>query len=50
LYNAEEGNITTQEVTGLSLGTTYYWRLKAGNSAGWSAWTAVRSVASALVP
>jgi phosphotransferase system IIB component len=50
MFNAEVGNITTQEVTGLSLGTTYFWRVKAGNSSGWSAWTGVRSVVSSTVP
>jgi hypothetical protein len=50
VVNAEVGNVTTQEVTGFSLGTAYYWRVKAGNSSGWSAWSSVRSVVSAMVP
>ena len=50
LFNAEVGNVTTQEVTGLSLGITYYWRVKAGNSAGWGPWSAVRSVLADTVP
>jgi hypothetical protein len=43
IFNAEVGNVTSQEVTGFSLGTTYYWRIKAGNTGGWSDWTALRS-------
>jgi len=50
LFNAEVGNVTSQEVTGLSLGTAYYWRVKAGNSGGWSPWSSVRSVVSSTVP
>jgi len=50
LFNAEVGNVTSQEVTGLSLGTTYYWRVKAGNSGGWSAWSSVRSVLANTMP
>jgi len=50
IFNAEVGNVTTQEVTGFSLGTAYYWRVKAGNSAGWSPWSEVRSVVSSIVP
>jgi len=50
MFDAEVGNITTQEVTGLSLGTAYYWRVKAGNSGGWSSWSGVRSIVSILVP
>ena len=42
LFNSEVGNVTMQEVTDLSLGTTYYWRVKAGNSAGWSPWSDTR--------
>jgi hypothetical protein len=48
--NAEVGNVTTQEVTGLSLGTIYYWRVRAGNSAGWGNWSSIRSVVSSTVP
>lgn len=43
LFDAEVGNVTSQEVTGFALGTTYYWRIKAGNAGGWSDWTIVRS-------
>ena len=34
MFNAEVGNVTSQEVTGFSLGTIYYWQVKAGNEAG----------------
>jgi len=49
-FNAEVGNVTTQEVTGLSLSTTYYWRVKAGNASGWGPWSAVRSVLANTAP
>ncbi|MFC1903249.1 FG-GAP-like repeat-containing protein, partial [Chloroflexota bacterium] len=44
IFDAELGNVTSQKVDGLTLGTTYYWRIKAGNDAGWGAWSSVRSV------
>jgi hypothetical protein len=50
LFNAEVGNVTTQEVTGLSLGITYYWRVKAGNASGWGPWSSVRSVLANTMP
>jgi hypothetical protein len=50
LFNAEVGNVTSQEVTGLSLGTTYYWRVRAGNAIGWSDWSSIRSVVSNTIP
>ncbi len=50
MFNAEVGNVTTQEVTGLSLGAAYYWRVKAGNAGGWSGWSSVRSVVANSVP
>jgi hypothetical protein len=42
----EDNNIATnsQQVTGLANGTTYYWRVKAGNAGGWSDWSTTRSV------
>jgi len=50
MFDAEVGNVTSQEVTGLSLGTTYYWRVKAGNASGWSGWSSARSVVADSVP
>ena len=38
-FNAELGDVTSREVTGLSVGTTYYWHVKAGNAGGWSDWS-----------
>ncbi len=43
VFNGEVGNVLYREVTGLTIihpaGTTYYWRVKAGNTAGWSDWS-----------
>jgi hypothetical protein len=50
LCNSEVGNVTLREVTGFSLGTTYYWRVKAGNDAGWGPLSLVRSVITNTVP
>ena len=50
-FNAEVGDVTTYEVTGLTTGTTYYWRVKAGNAAGWSDWSSpTKSVLPSQVP
>jgi hypothetical protein len=50
LFDSEVGDITTQEVTGLALGTTCYWRIKAGNAGGWSSWSSIRSVITDELP
>jgi hypothetical protein len=50
MLNTEVGNITTMEVIGLSPGATYYWRVKAGNAAGWSGWSATRSIMASTAP
>jgi len=50
LFDAEVGDVTSLGVTGLTLGTTYYWRVKAGNAWGWSDWSSVRSVIASEVP
>jgi hypothetical protein len=42
LFNREVGHVTLQEVIDPSLGTTYYWRVKAGNDAGWGSWSSTR--------
>ncbi len=44
IFDAEVGNVSIYEVTGLTLGVTYYWRVKAGNDAGWSSWSTIRNV------
>jgi hypothetical protein len=44
VFNAEVGDNTSREVTGFSLGTTYFWRVQAGNSYGWSGWSTTRNV------
>jgi hypothetical protein len=38
---------TTFAVTGLGSGTTYYWRVRSGNSGGVSPWSSVRSFTTA---
>jgi hypothetical protein len=50
LFDGEVGNVTSKEVTGLTMGTTYYWRVKAGSTGGWSDWSSVRSVIASEVP
>jgi hypothetical protein len=50
IINAEVGNVVELEVSGFTLGITYYWRVKAGNAAGWTAWSSVRSVVASAVP
>jgi len=42
--NQSLGNVTQYEVSGLSIGTTYYWRVNASNSGGTSPWSQVRSI------
>ncbi|MBI5214114.1 MAG: hypothetical protein HY960_00005, partial [Ignavibacteriae bacterium] len=39
-------NSTFKQVSSLSINTTYYWRVRAKNSVGWSAWTSVRNFTS----
>lgn len=41
---------TSTSSTGLALGTTYYWRVRAENSAGWSAWSGTRNATTWNVP
>jgi len=50
MFDAETGTNTIQEVSGLSLGTTYYWRVKAGNDAGWGPLSPVRSITTNTMP
>jgi hypothetical protein len=44
MFNGEVGNVTSYEVTGLTAGTTYYYRIMAGNAAGWSGWSSTGSM------
>lgn len=50
VFDADVGNNTSQEVTGLSLGTLYYWHVRAGNDGGWGNWSTSRSVNVNQVP
>jgi len=50
VFNDEVGNVTIKEVTGLTPGTTYYWRVKAGNGSGWSDWSTAGSIMAGTVP
>jgi hypothetical protein len=43
LFNEEVGKQSKQKVKGFTVGTTYYWRLKAGNINGVSDWSPVWS-------
>jgi hypothetical protein len=44
IWAGEVGNVTSKEILGLSLGTKYYWRVKAGNDGGWSAWSYIWTI------
>jgi hypothetical protein len=50
MYDAETSTNTIQAVTGLTVGTTYYWRARAGNSSGWGNWSPVRSILVTQIP
>ncbi|MGD0352441.1 MAG: matrixin family metalloprotease [Dehalococcoidia bacterium] len=50
VFDADVGNNTSQEVTGLSFGTIYYWRARAGNIGGWSNWSTTISFTVNQVP
>jgi hypothetical protein len=50
VFDADVGNNTSQEVTGLSFGTIYYWRVRAGNNGGWSNWSTTISFTVNQVP
>jgi hypothetical protein len=42
VFNAEVG--TTSQAVTLNVGTTYYWRVKAGNDGGWSGWSSMGNI------
>ncbi|MGD0352445.1 MAG: ice-binding family protein [Dehalococcoidia bacterium] len=42
MFDAEVS--TTSQDVKLTIGTTYYWRVKAGNTGGWSGWSSTGSV------
>jgi phosphodiesterase/alkaline phosphatase D-like protein len=43
IFNEDVGKTTKQKVKGLTVDRTYYWRLKAGNSSGFSDWSPIWS-------
>ena len=50
-YYANVGNVQNKQVTGLpNIGTTYYWRVMAGNNAGWSSWSSSRNFINGYPP
>jgi hypothetical protein len=50
VWDGEVGNVTSKDIGSLSLGVTYYWRVKADNDGGWSAWSAIWSIIASLIP
>ena len=50
VYNDSTRTNTSQSISGLAAGTTYYWRLNAKNVAGTSGYSAVWSFTTATVP
>ncbi|KPK96162.1 hypothetical protein AMJ80_01530 [bacterium SM23_31] len=50
VFNQNVGNVTSKQITGLSEGTIYYWRVRASNSAGSSEWSNVWSFTTVPVP
>ena len=50
VIDANVGSLTLSEVAGFSLGTTYYWRVRAGNDSGWSDWSPSRSFTISQLP
>jgi hypothetical protein len=50
VYNDSTRTSTSQVVTGLSIGTTYYWRVNAKNVAGTSSYSAIWSFTTIVVP
>ena len=49
VYNQNVGNVTSKQITGLSEGVTYYWRVAASNSGGSSEWSSIWSFTTGIV-
>jgi hypothetical protein len=50
IFNQNVGNLTSYTLTGLpNNGSDYFWMVRAGNSSGWSKWTAARRFFSSAV-
>jgi len=50
---ASNDNVTGTSITGSGFpnnGSTYYWRVRAGNSVGWGSWSGIRSFVNGGVP
>lgn len=50
LYNDSTLTSTSQQVSGLAVGTTYFWRVNAKNVAGTSVYSTIRSFTTIVVP
>ncbi|MFA6457721.1 MAG: Ig-like domain-containing protein, partial [Bacteroidota bacterium] len=50
VYNDSTRTSTSQQITGLTIGTTYFWRVNAKNAAGTSAYSATRSFTTSAAP
>lgn len=46
----EVGNVLSYNVTGLSCGKTYYYRVKAQNACGWSSWSTAQAATTNACP
>lgn len=44
LYNDSNLTNTSKQISGFQNGSTYYWRVKAGNSKEWSSWSTINTL------